>query len=297
MLEKHARQPIELQDRDAEILRGLLDSRLLTLSHIVAMYFDGRDEAGKKRVQKLKAAGLIGERKRKVYEPSVLFLTRQGFTALDAGGHLNGFPQMTWPSLEKRLHVSDRTLRHELEVADVKAAFTQALRSTPNHTLAEFSTWPLLFQFKASHDGGAPVDVKPDAFVRIRETDADGIYEHTFFLEVDRSTESLETLHLKALRYLDYYRRGGLAVKAGRSRSEYKDFPFRVLMIFKTDERRDNVAKMLLAGNPPILTMVWLTTMREVAEGPLGPAWIRPSDFRNSLHASTANKTQLLKTN
>jgi hypothetical protein len=91
---------IELQTRDSEILRGLLDSRLLTLGHIVAMYFDGRDEAGKKRIQKLKAAGLIAERKRKVYEPSVLFLTRKGFSILDAGGHLNGFPQMTWPSLE-----------------------------------------------------------------------------------------------------------------------------------------------------------------------------------------------------
>jgi hypothetical protein len=270
---------IELQDRDAEILRGLLDSRLLTLGHIVAMYFDGRDEAGKKRIQKLKAAGFIAERKRKVYEPSVLFLTRQGFSILDAGGHLNGFPQMTWPSLEKRLHVSDRTLRHELEVANVKAAFTQALRSTPNHTLTEFSTWPLLFQFEASHDRAVPVLVKPDAFVRVHETDADGVYEHTFFVEVDRSTESLETLHLKALRYLDYYRRGGLAVNAGRPRSEYKDFPFRVLMIFKTEERRDNVVRMLLAGDPPILTLVWLTTMKEVTAEPHGSIWIRPKDF------------------
>ncbi len=268
--------PIELQPRDVLMLRGLFDSRLITLAHAAAMYFDGRSESAKKRIQKLKAAGLVGERKRKVYEPSILFLTRKGFTLLNDGGHLHGFPQMTWASLEKRLHVSNLTLRHELEVADVKAAFAEALRKESAHSLSEFSTWPTLFEFKASHDGAIPVLVKPDAFVRIEEKNAKGVFEHTFFVEVDRSTEVLDTLRLKALRYLDFYRKGGLAVKAGRDRSEYKDFPFRVLMIFKTEERRDNVARILLNGNPPILTMAWLTTMKAVTEQPLGQIWLHP---------------------
>src|ERR1700722_12564940 len=93
---------VELQDRDAEILRGLFDSRLMTLAHISALYFEGRQEAGKKRIQKLKAAGLIGERKRKVYEPSVLFLTRQGFVLLTERGLIEDFPRIGWTSLQKR---------------------------------------------------------------------------------------------------------------------------------------------------------------------------------------------------
>jgi Replication-relaxation len=274
-------QSVQLQDRDIAVLRGLLDSRLMTLAQVSAIYFDGRAQMAKKRIQKLKAAGCIGERKRKVNEPSVLFLARQGFSILENGDHLDGFPSITWTSLEKRLHVSDATVRHELDVVDVKAAFAQALRSTPNYSLAEFSTWPLLFQFKAAHDGGAPVLVKPDAFLRIHEKEHDALFEHTFFVEVDRSTETIETLHLKALRYLDYYRRGGLALKAGRPRSEYKDFPFRVLMIFKTEERRDNVASKLLTGHPPILTLVWLTTINDFRAEPLGTVWIRPKDWNS----------------
>jgi hypothetical protein len=273
------KRSIELQDRDAEILRGLFDSRLMTLAHAAAIHFDGRQEAAKKRIQKLKAAGLIGERKRKVYEPSILFLKKQGFALLKERGLLEGFPLMTLASIEKRLQVSDLTIRHELEVMDVKAAFTTALREHPTSSLSEFSTWPVLFQFRASPDGREQLLVKPDAFVRIQERDGDEVFEHTFFVEVDRSTETLDTLARKALCYLDYYRSGGLSVRAGRPKTEFKDFPFRVLMIFKSQERRDNVAKKLLAGNPPILTQVWLTTITDATTKPIGKVWIRPKDY------------------
>ena len=67
---------IALQERDLEILRGLFDSRVLTLSHIARLYFEGREEAAKKRVQKLKSAGFITERPRRAYEPAVLYLTK-----------------------------------------------------------------------------------------------------------------------------------------------------------------------------------------------------------------------------
>jgi hypothetical protein len=276
------KKSIELQDRDADILRGLFDSRLMTLTHAAALHFDGRQESAKKRIQKLKAAGLIGERKRKVYEPSILFLTRQGHSLLNSRGHLSDYPQMTWPSLEKRLQVSDLTLQHELEVMDVKAAFGAAIQKKKAYTLAEFSTWPRLFEFYASPDGRDQMLVKPDASVRIQETAGEELFEHTFFVEVDRSTETLDTLARKALCYLDYYRSGGLAVRAGRSKVEFKEFPFRVLMIFKSEERRDNVAKKLLVGTPPILTQVWLTTMTALIAEPLGPIWLRPLEYRRS---------------
>ena len=34
----------------------------LTLAHAAPLYFEGRKEAAKKRLQKLKEAGLVGER-------------------------------------------------------------------------------------------------------------------------------------------------------------------------------------------------------------------------------------------
>ena len=66
---------IELQDRDVALLRGLFEARVMTLGHIATFHFDGRMEAATKRVQKLKRAGILHERPRRVYEPSIVCLT------------------------------------------------------------------------------------------------------------------------------------------------------------------------------------------------------------------------------
>jgi hypothetical protein len=122
--------------------------------------------------------------------PAILFLTRKAFVLLQERGVLAEYPKLDPSSMEKRARVSDLTLRHELEVMDVKAAFHSAIRATKKFSVAEFSTWPLLYQFEAFRSGheGAEVMVKPDGFIRIREEEKDGgLSEHTFFLELDRS--------------------------------------------------------------------------------------------------------------
>src|ERR1017187_730372 len=274
-----------LQDRDRAILRGLFESRVMTAAHVAALYFDGKKEAAKKRLQKIKAGGLIGERKRRVNEKSVLFLTRKGHALLEKNGILSVFPKLSTAAFERRASVSELTLRHEIEVMDVKAAFHSALNKSKTFSVAEFSTWPRLNEFKARRPGydGAEVLVKPDGFIRIHEKEKDGgVSEHTFFLEVDRSTETQETLVNRAGCYLDYYKSGGFAVRNGASRAAYKEFPFRVLMILKNAERRNNTAERLLESNPPILTLVHLSTVAEVMADPLGEIWIRPIDYRET---------------
>jgi hypothetical protein len=147
--------------------------------------------------------------------------------------------------------------------------------------VTEFLTWPLLSEFDALQPDGAMVTVKPDGFIRIREDDPSGeMYEHTFFLEVDRSTETQEKVALKAHCYRDYYRRGGFAMKHGRPRSEYERFPFRVLMVFRNAERRNNSAERLHLLHPPILSQAWLTTFAEATTDPLGAIRTRPFDYR-----------------
>ena len=262
----------------------------MTIAHITALHFHGKKEAAKKRLQKLKTAGLIGERKRRVNEPSVLFLTRKCFGLLNEQGLLSEFPKLTSVLFEKRASVSDLTLRHELEVMDVKAAFHSALKKSDTFSIAEFSTWPRLNEFKARRPGydRAEVLVKPDGFIRIHEKEKDGgVSEHTFFLEVDRSTETQETLVNRAGCYLDYYKSGGFAVRNGASRSAYKDFPFRVLIILKNAERRNNTAERLLQSNPPILTQVYLSTFDEARTDPLNKIWVRPIDYREALKATS----------
>ena len=103
--------------------------------------------------------------------------------------------------------------------------------------------------------------------------------EHTFYLEVDRSQESQEKITSKALCYRDHFTSGGLAVRFGHPRSDYKAFPFRVLMVFRTTERRNNAADAMLRLTKPIRQMVWTTTQDELLNEPLGAIWVRPADY------------------
>ena len=273
---------IQLQDRDISLLKGLFESRIMTLKQATAIHFAGAAEACKKRVQKLKAAGYIAERPRRAYDPSILFLTRKSFTALAEGGYLDDYPALIWKDLEKRAHVSQLTLRHELDVMDFKAAVFTAIAQAANFSIVEFSTWPLLHEFQASPGGGkADMTVRPDGFVRLREMKAvGGVREHFIFLEVDRSTEVLDTLITRSQCYRDYYRRGGLAARFGQARSEFETFPFRVLMVVRNAERRNNLTERLLLLRPPILSQVWLTTIPEALADPLGAIWVTPQSYR-----------------
>jgi hypothetical protein len=274
--------PVDIRKRDLELLRGLFESRVMSARHIAILYFGGKKEAAKKRLQKLKAAGLIGDRARRSFEPSVLYLTYKALKLLDEQGILAEYPPFDLPMLDKRANVSDLTLRHELEIIDVKAAFHEAMKTTKALRLVEFSTWPLLYQFEVSRPGygGAEILVKPDGFIRFSQRQDGGILEHAFFLEVDRSTETLETLIARAGCYQDYYKSGGFAVRNGGTRLEYRQYPFRILMVFKTAERRNNCAERLLQCNPPIYTQVCLSTFDEVISKPLGTIWITPADYR-----------------
>ena len=277
---------MQLQARDFALLRGLFECRVMTASHIALLYFDGKGEAAKKRLQKIKAAGLIRERPRRAFESSVLFLTRKGLLALQEHGILKEYPSFDLPTLDQRARVSDLTIRHELEVMDVKASFHAAIKSTENFVIKEFSTWPLLNEFKAYRPGynGADVLVKPDGFIRFHESEVDcNIYERSFFLEVDRSSEIQDVLIARAGCYADYYKSGGFAVRNGGTRADFTEFPFRVLMVFKTAERRNNTAERLLQNNPPILTQVYLSTFEEVTTNPFGSIWFRPADYRDAV--------------
>lgn len=279
---------IEIQERDIDLLRGLFVSRIMTLDHIAAIHFNGKREMAKKRVQKLKSAGYIGERSRHASAPSVLYLSNPAFKLLQERGELSGFPRLTGPALLKRAQVSELTLQHELDVMSVKASIVSAIRMLNHLNVAEFSTWPLLNQFTIRRSEIDPVQsgdqiVKPDGFVRVHESETDGgVSEHTFFLELDRSTETQDKLAHKARCYLQYYRSGGFAKKQGRSVSEREQFPFLVLFVCKSAARRDNGIERLLQNDPPTLTQAWLTTFQEVTTDPLGAIWIRPRDFRDA---------------
>lgn len=281
----------QITQRDLAFLRGLFESRIMTLAHAAALHFGGSVEAAKKRTQRLKHAHYINERPRaRAYDPSILFLARRGFEVLRRSGDLADFPVLGWESMQRRAHVSPFTLRHELDVLSTKAAVVSALHTLPRRRIMQFCTWPQLFAFKTRQqtpDGyGRAVIMKPDAFARFA-SDSDRTSEAFFFVELDRSTETQKNLRGRASGYLDFYRSGGFARRNGRPADAFREFPFRVLWIFRNAERRNNAAESFLRHHPPLLTMPWLTTFDELLKDPLGRIWIRPIDYRQVIRGSS----------
>ena len=109
---KDSEHSISLQGRDLALLRGLFECRVMTTAHATVLYFDNKIDAANKRLQRLKAAGLISERPRRAFEPSVLFLTRKGLMLLQEKGVLTQYPSFNLPALDRRTRVRDLTIRH-----------------------------------------------------------------------------------------------------------------------------------------------------------------------------------------
>ena len=256
----------------------------MTAAHIAVLHFQNKMEATKKRLQKLKAAGVIGDHVRHVNEPRILFLTDKALVLLRTRGMLAQYPKFGSKAIGKRSIVSELTIRHELDIQDVKVAFHAAVRKNPNLRIVEFSTWPFLYEFRASLPEGDQKDVlvRPDAFIRIQMVAKEGgVSEHKFFLEVDRSTETQGILVTRVRRYVSYYKSGKFALRNDGARSDYSNYPFRVLLVFKSSDRKNNTAIELLGANPPIFTQAYLTTFQDVITDPLGSIWIRPVDLSN----------------
>jgi hypothetical protein len=137
-------------------------------------------------------------------------------------------------------------------------------------------------------ESAAKITLRPDGFFQLQKLDSAGTpLESTFFLELDRSTEVLETLVTRAQCYRHYYHTGGLADRAILPRSEFRRFPFRVLIVLRNPERRNNLAERLLLTRPAILWQTWLTTYAEAISNPLGQIWTRPQDYREVISGST----------
>jgi len=264
---------VALQDRDISLLADLLESRVLTLDHIRTLHFAGKNEMAKKRVQRLKSAGLIAERPRRIGETSILHLTWQGYGALREAGHICDDSHLTAKTFARRMTVSGMTLTHELMIADVRTAFAVSMRESTQCKLLAFDVWPRRYTFTVGH-GYNRVNVKPDGHLRFVGKRNDEEFQYDFFIEVDTGSETLDRVVQKCVNYREYHRSGGYAVFCGGKKEETKSYPFRVLVVCRSEARRNNLAERLLQVQPPFSTMVLIATQPECVRDPLGKIWL-----------------------
>jgi hypothetical protein len=273
------------QERDYRLLRRLFHCRLLTIKHAAALFFNGSAEAAGKRLQKLTAAKVIRRREGKFNEPNVYEFTAAAFDLLKEHKQLDRYAHLAWTdAMNRRARVGKSKLRHELAVMDIQAALQPAIEAQPGFQVVEFGTWPMLYQFEVERwpdTKKQTITVRPDGFLRIVERGApsDQPDYYDAFLEVDKGSEEHERLTAKVGCYSRYYRGGGFAHHHGYSGAPYKKFPFRVLIVLDSAERRNNFCERLLYSHSPGATQVWLSTLPELLADPLGPVWIRPRDY------------------
>ncbi len=239
----------------------------MTLRHIAAIYFSGHREGARKRIHRLVAHGYLSQRPRNPGEPGIYSLTRMAFEALRREGKVERSILGGSEQHAKRFQVSRLTLEHELGVLDCMTALVVAIRERPAFSLGVFSTWPQRLQFQTFHpESRRPVTVKPDGYLCFQNEASQCV---RFFLEVDRSTETLDSLVGRIASYRSFYRQGGMAKRLGYDPEVYRRFPLRVIITCKSAQRRQLLAERLEALHPPIRGFVCVATANDFLMDPL----------------------------
>jgi len=244
--------------------------------------FRRQKRGGKKAVAENQNRRTHQRRPRRAFEPSVLFLTRKGLMLLQEKGDLTKYPSFDLPVLDRRARVSDLTIRHELEIMDVKAAFHAALAKSEKFAIEQFSTWPLLNEFTAYRPGGSGIEiiVKPDSFIRIHETDAAGDkFERAFFLKWIVPAKSRKRL-LPRLVVTSIFTGAAALPSATAQPATISKNSHSVCSWCSRTRSAGTTPPTVASKHPAILTMVYLSTLEEVTHDPTGAIWIRPLDYR-----------------
>jgi protein involved in plasmid replication-relaxation len=114
-----------------------------------------------------------------------------------------------------------------------------------------------------------------------------------FFLELDKGTETIERLAEKCVNYREYDRSGGYAEFCGLTKEDRKSRPFRVLVVCKGEQRRNNLADRLLQFHPPFSTMILIATLSDCLRDPLGEIWMTPAAYKE-LNQGTGTSFRLI---
>lgn len=274
-------RPFRLTTRDLEIIRSVNQFRFLKPSQLQRLLFP---ETKQIRSVQRRLTGLFDHQYLNRIVPPlpieggamemVYYLGENGIALLEK------LDVQTAP-YSRNADVKSIFLDHTFEIGDFQLALTLALKNHPKTELVRFIPDYALntrvdtatggeryyLRDRVSEGQGRPVYiVYPDALIVLGGIGEYQKYQSLYFLEVDRSTESLDRIKEKVTGYKLYHRQG-----IHKRFGEFKDFT--VLFQAKSQARINNIRKHLVevAG----AELFWYTTRNQVTPETitLAPIW------------------------
>ena len=225
-------------DNDTQILYFLSQARYTTTNQLARLFFTSsvRAETAIRRanfaLQSLKKAGLVSHLKRRIggaRRGSASYVWQITFKGLK---FLKNQDETVVLRYKNKYEPTQHHVEHTLAITEIFVETLETVRDSEKLLLEIFSFEPNSWRSYQKLSGIGRT-LKPDAYLELVNHD----YEDHYFLEIDRSTESLARVVNTCKKYIEYYR-------SGIEQRQKEVFPF-VLWIVSDDKRKLAISKVI----------------------------------------------------
>ncbi|MFS9450452.1 replication-relaxation family protein [Streptococcus cristatus] len=225
-------------DNDTKILYFLSQARYATTNQLARLFFASsvRVETAIRRanfaLQSLKKAGLVSHLKRRVggaRRGSASYVWQITFQGLK---FLKNQDETVVLRYKNKYEPTQHHVEHTLVITEVFVETLEAVRNSKNLSLETFSFEPNSWR-SYQKLSGVGMTLKPDAYLEL----INHYYEDHYFLEIDRSTESLARIVNTCKKYIEYYR-------SGIEQRQKQVFPY-VLWVVPDYKRKLAISKVI----------------------------------------------------
>ena len=225
-------------DNDTQILYFLSQARFATTNQLARLFFASsvRADTAIRRtnfaLQSLKKAGLVSHLKRRIggaRRGSASYVWQITFQGLK---FLKNQDETVVLRYKNQYEPTQHHVEHTLAITEIFVETLDTVRNSEKLSFEIFSFEPNSWRSYQKLSGIGRT-LKPDAYLELVNHD----YEDHYFLEIDRSTESLARVVNTCKKYIEYYR-------SGIEQRQKEVFPF-VLWIVSDDKRKLAISKVI----------------------------------------------------
>ncbi|ORP07270.1 replication-relaxation [Streptococcus mitis] len=225
-------------DNDTQILYFLSQARYATTNQLARLFFASsvRADTAIRRtnfaLQSLKKAGLVSHLKRRIggiRRGSASYVWQITFQGLK---FLKNQDETVVLRYKNKYEPTQHHVEHTLAITEIFVETLETVRDSEKLSLETFSFEPNSWRSYQKLSGIGRT-LKPDAYLELVNHD----YEDYYFLEIDRSTESLARIVNTCKKYIEYYR-------SGIEQRQKEVFPY-VLWVVPDDKRKLAISKAI----------------------------------------------------